>query len=75
MAFTSLLYYLGAHHMVDSNDWLFFLLILLIYHVFTSLLYYLGAHHMVDSNDWSFEQAADMAVKECKCLSLIAHLN
>lgn len=24
-----------------------------------------GAHHMVDSNDWSFEQAADMAVKEC----------
>ena len=51
-----LLYYLGAHHMVDSNDWLFviFLLILLIYHVFTSLLYYLGAHHMVDSNDWSF---------------------
>jgi len=31
-----------------------------------SLLYYLGAHHMVDSNDWSFEQAADMAVKECK---------
>ena len=63
--------------MVDSNDWSFviFLLILLIYHVFTSLLYYLGAHHMVDSNDWSFEQAADMAVKECKCLSLIAHLH